>query len=200
MQESSTKIELEKQSSMLQIMKKKKFLRNFIDAAKQMKEMRINPNDLVSKKLFPSKPFERPNSKALIYSAKNGDIERLKELLQENKLLVYDFDNVNQTALHWAAKRNFVPIIRVLIEYGANVNAFDMVILYFKNIVCNKIQAKRTPLFVAAKCGSIGATKALLGAKANPFYISNCKYSPIDVAKKPIIAALIKRAQTVINF
>ena len=46
-QDSPSKIELEKQSSMLQIMKKKKFLRNFIDAAKQMKEMRINPDDLV---------------------------------------------------------------------------------------------------------------------------------------------------------
>ena len=65
----------------------------------------------------------------MIYSAKNGDIEKLKELLLGNKLLVYDFDNVNQTALHWAAKRNFVPIIKVLIENGANVNAFDMVIL-----------------------------------------------------------------------
>ena len=40
---------------------------------------------------------------------------------------MYDFDNVHQTALHWAAKRNFVPIIRILIENGANVNAFDMV-------------------------------------------------------------------------
>ena len=51
----------------------------------------------------------------MIYSAKSGDVEKLKELLFENKLLVYDFDNVHQTALHWAAKRNFVPIIRVLI-------------------------------------------------------------------------------------
>ena len=43
-----------------------------------MKEMRINPEDFMQKKLFPSKPFERPNSKALIYSAKNGDILKLK--------------------------------------------------------------------------------------------------------------------------
>lgn len=169
MQESSTKIELEKQSSMLQIMKKKKFLRNFIDAAKQMKEMRINPNDLVSKKLFPSKPFERPNSKALIYSAKNGDIERLKELLQENKLLVYDFDNVNQTALHWAAKRNFVPIIRVLIEYGANVNAFDMVILYFKNFVCNKNRLRGHLYLLQLNVEALGRLKLFSALKLTHF-------------------------------
>ena len=54
-------------------------------------------------------------------------MDKLREILYENKLLVYDFDNVHQTALHWAAKRNFVPVIRVLIENGANVNAFDMV-------------------------------------------------------------------------
>lgn len=89
---------------------------------------------------------------------------------------------MQQTALHWAAKRNFVSIIKLLVKYGANVNAFDM--------------ARRTPLFVAAKCGHIGATKALLEAKANPFYESNCHYSPIDVAKKPRIYNLLKTSRT----
>ncbi len=49
-----------------------------------------------------------------------------------------------------------MPIIKLLIKHGANVNAFDM--------------ARRTPLFIAAKRGNVGATKALLEAKANPFY------------------------------
>ena len=48
-------------------------------------------------------------------------------MLSKTKYFVYDFDAVNQTALHWAAKRNFPELIDLLVEKGANVNAFDIV-------------------------------------------------------------------------
>ena len=132
--------------------------------------------------MLPQQSYQRRGARRLINAAKHGDIYSVEECISDNSWLVYEYDNVQQTALHWAAKRNFVSIIKLLVKHGANVNAFDM--------------ARRTPLFIASKCGNVGATKALLEAKANPFYESNCRYSPIDVAKKPRIYNLLKTART----
>ena len=48
-------------------------------------------------------------------------------MLLKNKYFVYDFDHINQTALHWAAKRNHKDIVDLLIDNGANVNHVDIV-------------------------------------------------------------------------
>ena len=55
--------------------------------------------------------------------------------------MVYEFDNVNQTAVHWAAKRNKSEVIKLLIASGARVNHKDM--------------GGRTALFLAAKLGNL---------------------------------------------
>jgi ankyrin repeat protein len=80
--------------------------------------MRIKPHEIISLKLFSSQPYSRPGSKNLIEAAKNGNLKKVDELLKENRMLVFDFDYVNQTALHWAAKRNYPEIIQLLISYG----------------------------------------------------------------------------------
>ena len=48
-------------------------------------------------------------------------------MVAHNKYYVYDFDNIQQTALHWAAKRNYKDIIELLVQNGANVNYTDIV-------------------------------------------------------------------------
>jgi len=54
-------------------------------------------------------------------------------MLMKNKYFVYDFDHINQSALHWAAKRNHKEIVDLLIENGANVNHVDIVRYYLIN-------------------------------------------------------------------
>ena len=55
----------------------------------------------------------------------------MEKLLKRNSMLVYEFDYVHQTALHWAAKRGFKEIAKLLIDYRSNVKIFDLVRIDF---------------------------------------------------------------------
>ena len=67
---------------------------------------------------------------------------------------MYDFDYVHQTAVHWAAKRNTVDILKILLSSGGNPNLADM--------------GGRTPLFLASKLGCLASVKMLLAHGAKP--------------------------------
>ena len=84
-------------------------------------------------------------SREFLLGAKLGRKKALKSRLKRCKYHVYDFDNLGQTALHWAAKRNNPDICDLLMEYGANPNVPDL--------------AGRTPVFVASKVGSMEALR-----------------------------------------
>lgn len=49
---------------------------------------------LMESKIFSSYPFQKPKSKELIMACKSGNFDHARELLYENKFLVYDFDQV----------------------------------------------------------------------------------------------------------
>ena len=103
--------------------------------------MKLTSDILVNKNVFPSTPYFRPKSKFLIECVKKGDIDTIYKLLSKDRFLVYDFDNVKQTCLHWAAKRNKPEIIKVLLHFGAYIDAKD--------------SGNRTPLYLASKMGNI---------------------------------------------
>lgn len=85
--------------------------------------MRLSPTMIMSGNVFPKNPFYRGQIvKDFFKAAKSGDCEAVKDLLKKERFLVYEFDNVHQTALHWAAKRNKSDIIKILIANGAKVN------------------------------------------------------------------------------
>ncbi len=90
--------------------------------------------------IFSKTPFEKASSEELIKAAKNGDARSVSSILiQHGKYLVYDFDQVKtltmqkaisqvgQTALHWAAKKDYFAIAQILIDHGADVDAKDLV-------------------------------------------------------------------------
>ena len=99
-------------------------------------------------------------------------------LLNKDKHLVYDFDILHQTGLHWAAKRNKPEIIKYLISRGAIVDAKDI--------------ANRTPLIVASKCGNIKWVKALLASEANPAIRTFLGLSAMDVTTNESILSYLK--------
>ena len=57
---------------------------------------------------------------------KSGNIEKIQDMLQEDRSLINLFDSTKQTALHWATRRGYIEIVRLLIKSGANISAIDM--------------------------------------------------------------------------
>ena len=97
----------------------------------------------------------------------------------KDKYLVYDFDILHQTGLHWAAKRNKPEIIKFLISKGALVDSRDI--------------ANRTPLIVASKWENIKWVKALLANEANPSIRTFLGLSAMDVTTNLSILSYLKK-------
>lgn len=140
---------------------------------------RITPEEIMKYNIFPSKSYFREGSYTLIEACKKGKVEKIMDLLKWNKYLVYDFDPVHQTALHWAAKRNFPEIIKILLEHGAYIDCKD--------------GGRRTPLFIASRLGHADCVEALLANGANPMIQTHIGTSALDVAKTYEIKAYLKK-------
>ena len=97
----------------------------------------------------------------------------VRKLLRKDKFLVYDYDNVEQSGLHWAAKRAHLHVVKELIENGAYIDIYDI--------------GKRTPLFLAAKCNHFEVVKYLLEQNANPYFQTHQKQHSIEVAATPAL-------------
>ena len=143
-----------------------------------LKRMGLTPEICLKQNVFPSKPFFRKESKLLIYYWKEGNIDQIEKLLNKNKFLVYDFDSFHQTALHWAAKRNYSEIIKLLINYGSFVDSKDL--------------CSRTPLYLASKSNHIKCVKALLAREANPRIHTYLGDTPMSVAGPESLSYLKK--------
>lgn len=89
--------------------------------------------------IFPSKPYEKKGSFAFMRVVKSGDFYAVQDYLQQNKYFVFEYDPIKQTALHWCAKRNHTRICSLLLEYGADTDAIDMVKLEFYGILNSSI-------------------------------------------------------------
>ncbi|KAL4442916.1 hypothetical protein ABPG74_010805 [Tetrahymena malaccensis] len=127
-----------------------------------LKSIKVQIEDLSKTQIFSSKPFQKKFSYELIQAAKLGDIMKVIECLNENRFLVFDFDYIFQTALHWATKRNHYQIVDMLIKNGADVNSKDIM--------------GRTPLFFALKGAFDKICLLLLENKASPWSTSQLNY------------------------
>lgn len=96
-------------------------------ALEYMQKVNIKPEELRNGSVFSTVPYQKPGSRELIHAAKHGKVEDLLDLLKQNRFLIFDFDNIFMTGLHWAAKRDHPKIVQVLIDYGADVDARDII-------------------------------------------------------------------------
>jgi ankyrin repeat protein len=62
-------------------------------------------------------------AKEIIKAAKSGDAERVKSLLDHDKSLAGARDKDGSTPLHCAVWKGHQPVVAVLLEAGADVNA-----------------------------------------------------------------------------
>ena len=54
---------------------------------------------------------------------KANNFKLAENMLQVNKYLVYDYDLTLMTALHWAAKRNYLLLARILIKFHTFIDS-----------------------------------------------------------------------------
>ena len=146
-----------------------------------MKNLEIDPKDLLRNTVFPKDPFYRGELAVDFFeSVKAGKHILVNKALRIERLLVHEYDEHKQTALHWAVLREHSDIVKILIAKKANVNAQDVV--------------GRTPLFHAAKLSNLKILKLLLAARASPLLMSGGGKSPMNITKNPFILSFLAKA------
>jgi ankyrin repeat protein len=99
--------------------------------------------------------------KALSNAVLSGDLTKVKEQLKATPDELNQIDKWGWTPLLWATLRQYVPIVKYLLENGAD-----------PNIAATKadvvIKAGATPLIICGYYGTPDIAKLLLAAKADP--------------------------------
>ena len=155
----------------------------FIRAAIHFKRLGVSIREFYKMKVNLIKPFSNEGTYKLICAIKDKDIENINKMIDENYFLLYDFDNFNQTPLHWAAKRNVYEIISKIVSKGGHINAID--------------QAGRTPLHISCENSCFEATQILLYEVANPLIKDKRGLLPIDLCNGKNWKFMLQRAQVV---
>ena len=102
----------------------------------------------------------------------------------KDPLLVHVFDNLNLTGLHWAAKRDNLEVMDILLRTGAFVDNLDLVI---------NIQFHRTPLYLACRFGSVTSVSFLLLKGADPWVHTKSGQYPLHVSKLAKVSRQIEK-------
>ena len=100
------------------------------------------------------KPFQFKESIDFLDAVKYDKFDVIENMLHENKSLLFCFDYLHHTAFHWAAKRNKIKAMKILLTYGKCVNLVD--------------NNKMTPLHLAAQNNFYDAVQILCDNGANP--------------------------------
>jgi len=148
--------------------------RKLLRCLKKMKTLKVTPQELLDwPEIFKAEAYAQRGSKAFLEAAKLGRFDEMQELVEKyNRYLIYTFDNVQMTALHFAAKKGSIEIVSFLVGLGANVDAKDMI--------------GRTPLYFAIQHNHIDILKILLANKCSPW--SNEEASYTELCKNNLIA------------
>jgi ankyrin repeat protein len=108
---------------------------------------------------------------------KFDDKIKVETFVKKEKRYLFAIDYFSQTAYHWAAKRGYIDILKILVKYGNNINQTD----------CNL----RTPLWHAAKNNHYAVCQVLLEESANPFLEASNGKKPMEVSSDASIRKLI---------
>jgi hypothetical protein len=159
------------------------------NTVKKIKELKITADDMNNlNTIIPKAPYDLPNSKEFISACKHGSLQIVEKFIIENRLIVHVFDSLGMTGLHWAAARNRVAIMNLLISSNSKLDAKDFV---------TSIQFNRTPLHLAAKSNSASAVELLISKKADPFVFTLGKKKAVHLGSSEHIQTSLKRYMTV---
>lgn len=116
---------------------------------------------------MPQHSYSQPHASAFIDACKFNDYAAVEELLDICPQLVYEYDHIGMTGLHWACKKNHERIGHLLIGRRAWVNATD--------------QLGRKPIYFAVKSRNPRLVREMLLKMADPWTPAGCKsYSSLS--------------------
>lgn len=106
---------------------------------------------------------------------KEGQVEKVQELLDKEPNLINIMDSEGLLPIHWAADRGHLKIIEQLIKKGASINSQD--------------EDGQTPLHYAASCGHLDVVKYLISIGAESIKDNNGMI-PKDIADEHLRSIL----------
>ncbi|XP_055903642.1 ankyrin repeat domain-containing protein 49 [Eupeodes corollae] len=121
-------------------------------------------NDLIEEDKDPQASLER----LILWSVNEGQIDKVREILELNPETVNAVDEDGYTPLHRACYNNFVDIAKLLLQYNANLNA--------------QTELKWTPLHSACKWSNAECAALLLQHGADVNAKSDGLQTPLHVA------------------
>ena len=174
---------------------------SFMSSVRQIQEFSTAALDAIRRSHSPVS-LDPPQVTQFLEAVKSGDTTSAAQALTLDKRLIHAKDSIGQSAVHWAAKRNDVAMVKLLKAAGGDLNAVDI--------------ALRTPLMLAARkdysdivqflleSGANKGLKSLTGATATDF----CKEGSLSqallnrrlVTAQAFMSALLdRRRKTSIN-
>ncbi|MBA3954489.1 ankyrin repeat domain-containing protein [Candidatus Dependentiae bacterium] len=126
--------------------------------------------------------FSMDRSQELLDAVKQrGAPQRLQQLLAQGLNVNAVNDPIQRyTALHYAAQRNNIEYMKILLEAGAAIDAM--------------VENRKTPLHYASEYGYPDSVKFLLQAGANPLLKDERGATARDYARTPEIAKILQDA------
>ena len=151
-------------------LKKKKISKRFRilkDCIMLLKNNNITLNECLKNNPFQSKPFQIKNAFEFIEAVKYDRYKEM-EIYLKNPDLLFSFDFYRQSGFHWAAKKNKINAIIIMLKYGHCVNQIDI--------------NHMTPLAIAAKNNNFEMCQLLCENGANPLIPNNQGKKPVDLS------------------
>lgn len=145
----------------------------------------ISIGEFMLRNPFQTKPYSIEGAIDFIEAVKFDKANAVEYFLRKSKTYLFVFDFFHQTAYHWAAKRNNVHILSILIQNGRHINQLDI--------------NHRTPLYLAARNNNVIACKMLMDNDGNPF-IPDCDGKlPTDVTQSQEVRNLLLANGDIVN-
>lgn len=119
-----------------------------------LRDNNITPSEYLNRNPFNFKPFQLKESIEFFDYIKYDKYDEMESKLR-NKDLLFCYDYFHQTPFHWAAKRNKIRAVRIMLVYGKCVNLLD--------------SNRMTPLALAAQNNNYDMVQLLCENGANPF-------------------------------
>ena len=106
----------------------RRFCKSFLEQFEILThKMKMNPLYLRENKLFPNNPFEKGDCvRIFLKHVKSNNLKAVDKMLQNDPMLVFEYDEMNQSGLIWAAKRGHNLMVRMLCKYHSRVNFRDL--------------------------------------------------------------------------
>ncbi|KAM3142412.1 hypothetical protein pb186bvf_005569 [Paramecium bursaria] len=138
----------------LKYAKRRIILDKLLKWIKKMNRCKVTLQMMMNHK-FPSQPFSINGSFVFLRFVKINNIKAVKELLRQDRNLLYEFNHLGQTCLHLASRHRHPDMVKFLLHMGADYEAQDF--------------AKRSPLYYAIQSEDQESFRYLAKAGASPW-------------------------------